>query len=102
MTNPYTRTRTHPGEILKEEFMKPYKLSANALALALHVSPNRISEIIRKRRSITGDTAIRLAMFFNTSPSFWMNLQSSFDLSKAEAESFEKVKKEVFPVSLSA
>ncbi|MCH8322599.1 MAG: HigA family addiction module antidote protein [Proteobacteria bacterium] len=102
MTKHYTRTRTHPGEVLKEEFMKPYNLSANALALALHVSPNRISEIVRERRSITGDTAIRLALFFNTTSSFWMNLQSANDLSKAEVKSFEKVKKEILPVSLSA
>jgi len=102
MTQIYTRTRTHPGEILKEDFMRPYNLSANALALALRVSPNRISEIIRKRRSVTGETAIRLARYFNTTPAFWMNLQSAYDLSKAETESLERVKKEVLPIALSA
>lgn len=102
MTNVYTRTRTHPGEILREEFMKPYNLSANALALALHVSPNRISEIVRERRSVTGETAIRLAQYFNTTSSFWMNLQSAYDLSKAETESLEKVKKEILPIAIPA
>lgn len=102
MTKIYTRTRTHPGEILNEEFLKPNNLSANALALALRVSPNRISEIIRERRSVTGETAIRLARFFNTTPAFWMNLQSAYDLSKAETESLEKVKREVLPITVHA
>jgi len=76
------RVRTHPGEILREEFMKPLGLSANALALALRVPATRIGDIIRteKPRAFTADTAIRLARYFGTSPVFWLNLQSAYDL----------------------
>ncbi len=79
------RIRTHPGEVLAEEFMKPIGLSARALAAELDVPPNRISEIIRQRRGVTADTAIRLARRFGTTPRFWMNLQVAHDLSVAEA-----------------
>lgn len=64
----------HPGEILREEFMKPLGLSSNALARALHVTPARISEIVRERRGISADTALRLARFFRTDVQCWMNL----------------------------
>lgn len=70
----------HPGEILKEEYMVPYGLSANALAQALSIPTNRITAIINETRGITGDTAIRLAGFFGTTPEFWMNLQSAYEL----------------------
>ena len=79
------RIRTHPGEVLAEEFMKPTGLSARALAAELDVPANRISEIIRQRRGVTADTAIRLARRFGTTPRFWMNLQVAHDLSVAEA-----------------
>ena len=79
------RIRTHPGEVLAEEFMKPLGLSARALAAELDVPANRISEIIRQRRGVTADTAIRLARRFGTTPRFWMNLQVAQDLSVAEA-----------------
>lgn len=74
----------HPGEILLEEFMKPFALSQNALARALHVPPGRIGEIVNGRRAITGDTALRLARHFRTTPEFWMNLQAHYDLEVAE------------------
>ena len=73
----------HPGEMLREEFMKPLGLSANALAIALRVPVTRISEIVRERRGITADTALRLARYFNMTPEFWMRLQMDFDLESA-------------------
>jgi len=76
--------RTHPGEILAEEFMKPRDLSARALAAAIGVPANRISEILRSRRDVTADTAIRLGLYFGTSARFWLNLQIAHDLSVAE------------------
>jgi addiction module HigA family antidote len=77
----------HPGEMLREDFMKPLGLSANALAIALRVPVTRISEIVRERRGITADTALRLARYFNMTPEFWMGLQMDFDLeSAADAE----------------
>jgi antitoxin HigA-1 len=80
------RMTTHPGEFLKEEFLVPLDMSARALASALDVPPNRITEIINGERSVTADTAIRLGRYFGTSSHFWLNLQTSYDLSKAETE----------------
>jgi antitoxin HigA-1 len=79
------RITTHPGEVLREEFMKPLGLSARRLALELYVPPNRISDLARERRDVTADTAIRLSRYFGTTPQFWMNLQSAHDLSTAQA-----------------
>ena len=79
------RMRTHPGEILSEEFLKPLALSHRQLADALQVPQNRISEIVRGRRNVTADTAIRLARYFGTTPQFWLNLQGAHDLSVAHA-----------------
>jgi addiction module HigA family antidote len=80
------RLRTHPGEILAEEYMIPLGLSANALGQAIGVAGNRISEIVRGRRDVSADTAIRLGKYFNIDPRFWLNLQSAYDLSLAENE----------------
>lgn len=74
----------HPGEILREEFMAPLGLSANALARALHVTPARINDIVRERRGITADTALRLARYFGGDAQSWLNLQTAFDLRLAE------------------
>jgi addiction module HigA family antidote len=74
----------HPGEVLAEDFMTPRGLTANQLALALRVPANRLTETIRGRRSISADTALRLARYFGTSPALWMNLQSSYDLDLAK------------------
>ena len=74
----------HPGEILREEFMKPLGLSSNALARALDVTPARINEIVRERRGISADTALRLARYFGTDVQSWMNLQSHYDIQCAE------------------
>jgi addiction module HigA family antidote len=94
-----TRIRTHPGEVLREEFMKPLGLSANALALALRVPATRIGDILRteKPRAISADTAIRLARYFGTSPEFWLNVQSAYDLSRALAERGPAIEREVHP-----
>ena len=82
------RLRTHPGEVLAEEYMKPLVLSASALGQALRVPGNRISDIVRGRRDVSADTAIaiRLARFFDVDPRFWLNLQAAYYLSRAESE----------------
>ncbi len=76
----------HPGEILREEFLKPLHLSAYALARRLRVPTPRINDIVLEKRGITADTALRLARFFGTSDLFWMNLQSAYEVRKARAE----------------
>lgn len=73
----------HPGEILLEEFLQPMGLSQTALAKAINVPPRRINEIVLKKRGISADTAIRLAMHFGTSEKFWMGLQADYDLEEA-------------------
>jgi len=73
----------HPGEVLREEFLLPYKLSAHALSMALQVPAPRINDIVRERRAITVDTALRLAKFFGNSAEFWMGLQTDYDMAVA-------------------
>lgn len=80
------RIRTHPGEVLQDEFLAPLGLSMNALARAIDVPANRVSELVRQRRGMTADTAIRLSRYFGTTPQFWLNLQVAHDLSRAEAD----------------
>jgi antitoxin HigA-1 len=80
------RIRTHPGEVLAAEYLEPLGLSARALASAIGVPPNRLTEIVARRRGVSADTAIRLGRYFDTDPRFWTNLQTAHDLSKAEAE----------------
>ena len=80
------RKRTHPGEILREEYLVPLGMSARGLAKAIGVPPNRLTEIMRGERDVSADTAIRLGRYFKTDPRFWLNLQTSFDLSQAEAK----------------
>lgn len=87
----------HPGEVLREEFLEPLGLSANALATALRVPAPRINDIVRERRAITPDTALRLARYFGTTPQFWLNLQTSYDLKLAMKESGDKIERDVFP-----
>ncbi len=93
------RIHTHPGEVLREEFMAPLRLSANALARDLHVPPNRITAIIASEapRAVTPDTALRLARYFGTTPEFWLNLQAAHDLSAAIVEHGERIADEVRP-----
>ncbi len=85
----------HPGEILLEEFLKPLGLSQNRLALDIGVHPRRINEIVLGKRSVTADTALRLARYFGTSPQFWMGLQAEYELDVAEDTSGERIEKEV-------
>lgn len=87
----------HPGEILREEFMEPHGLSANALAIALRVPASRINDISLERRAISPDTALRLARYFNTSAEFWTNLQAAFDLKVASSALGKKIEKEIEP-----
>jgi antitoxin HigA-1 len=93
------RIRTHPGEVLREEFMKPLGLSANALGLALRVPATRIGAIIRddRPRAVSADTALRLARYFGTTPAFWLNLQNAYDLSATEAEVGAQISRDVHP-----
>jgi addiction module HigA family antidote len=86
------RLRTHPGEVLREEYLVPLGLSARALAQAIGVPPNRLTEIMRGTRDVSADTAIRLGRYFGTDPRFWLNLQTAHDLSKAEnLHSYKKI-----------
>lgn len=86
------RLRTHPGEMLREEYLVPLSLSARALAKELGVPANRLTEIMRGTRDVSADTAIRLERYFRTDPRFWLNLQAAYDLSKAErTHSYKKI-----------
>jgi antitoxin HigA-1 len=91
----------HPGEILREEFLKPLGLSMNALALDLHVPVTRIAEVVHERRAVTPDTALRLARYFNTTPEFWMNLQVAYDLETAKDKEQARIKRDVRPMPAS-
>lgn len=88
----------HPGEVLSEEFMKPLGLSQARLAMDLRVPAQRLHEVIRGKRSMTLDTALRLGRYFGTSTEVWLNLQTRYDLEKAEDEGlFEKIARDVRP-----
>jgi len=91
------RVTTHPGEVLSEEFLDPLGMSVNALAMALRVPATRIGAIVKGERSVTADTALRLARFFGTSPELWMNLQAMHDLTKARRESGKTIERDVRP-----
>jgi len=88
----------HPGETLREEFMKPLGLSMNRMAMDLRVPVTRIAEIVAERRRITADSALRFARYFKNSATFWMNLQSRYDLEVAEDEIAAKVERDVQPL----
>ena len=87
----------HPGEILREDLMAPLGLSINKVARDLRVPVTRMSEIVNGRRRITADTALRLARYFSTTPEFWVNLQSAYDLDVATRASAEQIKRDVHP-----
>ena len=90
----------HPGEIPLEEFLKPMGLSQNALARTVHVAPRRINEIVLGKRSITADTALRLARFFGNSPQFWLGLQTQYDLDITEDQLGKRLEREVRPLAM--
>ena len=92
----------HPGEILSEDFMKPYGLSMNRLALDLRVPVTRIADIVAERRGISPDTALRLGRYFKTSPQFWLNLQTKHDLEVAEDERLAEIERDVRPMQTAA
>jgi addiction module HigA family antidote len=92
----------HPGEILRADFMEPLGLSMNRLALDLRVPVTRIAEIIHERRGVTPDTALRLARYFNTSPGFWLNLQTAYDLEVAQDKLSRTIEREVHPSTFAA
>ncbi len=93
---PTSRTPTHPGEMLLEEFLVPMKITQRELATAIHVPYQRVNDIVNGRRGITPSTALRLAKYFGTSPDFWMNLQLRWDLFFAQNRE-AKVLKEIQP-----
>ena len=88
----------HPGEILREEYLRPLDMTPNALSIHLRVPASRINELVRERRAVTVDTALRLARYFNTTAQFWLNLQISYDLKVAERALGNKIQDEIQPL----
>lgn len=89
----------HPGEVLREDYLKPLKLSANALAKALHVPAGRVNDIVLERRGVTPDTALRLARFFGGDAQSWLNLQQMYDLKITEREKAKQIEAEIEPLA---
>jgi addiction module HigA family antidote len=92
----------HPGEVLREEFLEPLGMTPAALARALHVSAPTINDIVRERRGITADTAIRLGRYFDTSAQFWMNLQTEYALAATYAESGAAIEQTIEPLQIAS
>ncbi|MBI3344629.1 MAG: HigA family addiction module antidote protein [Gammaproteobacteria bacterium] len=89
----------HPGEILREDYLIPLGMSANALSKALNVPAPRINDIVRERRGVTADTAMRLARYFGGDARSWLNLQAAYDLRIAEIENAKRIKREITPAA---
>ena len=89
----------HPGEVLREDYLTPLGMSANALAKALNVPAPRVNEVVRERRGISADTAMRLARYFGGDARSWLNLQAAYDLRVAEMENAKRIDREVVPVA---
>ena len=89
----------HPGEILREEYLKPLDMSANALAKALKVPASRINDIVLERRGVTVDTALRLVRYFGGDVQTWLNLQTAYDIKVAQKELAKRVEREVVPLA---
>ena len=87
----------HPGEVLREDFLKPLGMSSNALAKALHVPAPRINDVVRKRRGISADTAMPLARYFGGDARSWLNLQTAYDLRVAEISHAKRIVREISP-----
>ncbi|MDT7858061.1 HigA family addiction module antitoxin [Rubrivirga sp. S365] len=92
----------HPGEVLAEEFLGPLGLSQNRAALAMRVPARRVNEIVHGKRSVTADTALRLARYFGTTPEFWVNLQAHYDLEVARDASGARIASEVMTLGEAA
>jgi addiction module HigA family antidote len=90
----------HPGEVLREDFLKPLGMTANALAKALHIPAPRINEVVRKRRGVSADTAMRLARYFGGDARSWLNLQAAYDLRVAEISNAKRIDREISPATL--
>lgn len=89
----------HPGEVLREEYLLPLGLSVNALAKALNVPTPRLNEVVRERRGLSADTAMRLARYFGGDARTWLNLQAAYDLRVAEIANAKRVEREVVPAT---
>lgn len=89
----------HPGEVLREEYLVPLGMSANGLAKALHVPTPRVNDIVRERRGITADTAMRLARYFGGDARSWLHLQAAYDLRVAEIENAKRIEREITPAA---
>ena len=87
----------HPGEVLREDYLAPLNLSANALAKALNVPAPRINDVVRERRGVTADTAMRLARYFGGDARSWLNLQAAYDLRLAERANARRIEREITP-----
>lgn len=89
----------HPGEVLREDYLIPLGMSAHALAKALSVAPPRINDIVRERRGVTADTAMRLARYFGTDARSWLNLQAAYDLRIAEIHNTKRIERQIIPAA---
>ncbi len=89
----------HPGEILREDYLVPLGMSANALAKSLNVPAPRVNDVVRERRGVTADTAMRLARYFGGDARSWLNLQTAYDLRIAEIENARRIKREITPAA---
>lgn len=89
----------HPGEVLLEEFLKPWNISQNNLAQHMGITTTRLNDVVRGRRGVTGDTALRLARATNTTPEFWLNLQALYDLETAKDALGDRLQQEVIPLA---
>lgn len=92
----------HPGEILREDYLKPLGISANALAQSLKVPASRVNDIVLERRGVTVDTAMRLGRYFGGDVQSWMNLQTAFEVKMAQKTLIRKIEKEVLPMAVAA
>jgi len=89
----------HPGEVLREEFLVPLEMSANALSIRLRVPTPRVNDLVREKRGVSVDTALRLARFFNNTPEFWLNLQTAYDLKIAKASRASEIDQDIRPLA---
>ena len=99
MTNKNGMRPIHPGEILREEYLAPLGMTAHALSIALHIPASRVNDIVRERRGITVDTAMRLARYFGGDAQSWLNLQTVYDLKQAAGELESRISEEITPLA---